>query len=432
MSEKPPSSPAAALPGARPGEKPAPVPFTRYQTFVVALLAFLQFTIILDFMILSPLGAMLLRDLHINTHQFGLVVSSYAFSAGLSGLLAAGFADRFDRKRLLVFFYAGFLFGTLLCGLAPTYELLLAARVITGLFGGVIGSILFAIIADLFPFTMRGRVMGFVQTAFAASQVLGIPLGLYLSNRWGWHMPFLLILGVGLAVGAVIVIFLKPIDGHLKSNQDRNAFHHLWQNVKLGRHLRAYAATTLLVTGGFMLMPFGSAFSVHNLGLTMEQLPMVYMITGVVAMFAGPLMGRLSDAIGKFPVFGLSSALTLVMVLIYCNLGVTPLAVVILVNCLLFIGVSGRMIPAQALMSAVPSLPNRGAFMSVNASVQQISGGIASYAAGLIVVQTASGDLLHYDILGYVVGGAMMIAMALIYGIHRMLLASGDEGNRPR
>ncbi len=147
--------------------KPAPEKFTRYQAIVVAILAFLQFTIILDFMILSPLGAMLLRDLHINTHQFGLLVSSYAFSAGLSGLLAAGFADRFDRKRLLIFFYSGFLFGTLLCGLAPSYHLLLAARVITGLFGGVIASVLFAIIADLFPFTMRGRVMGFVQTAFA-------------------------------------------------------------------------------------------------------------------------------------------------------------------------------------------------------------------------------------------------------------------------
>ncbi len=245
-------------------------------------------------------------------------------------------------------------------------------------------------------------------------------------------MPFLLILGVGLAVGVVIVLVLKPIDGHLKVSQDRNAFHHLWQTVKLGRHLRAYAATTLLVTGGFMLMPFGSAFSVHNLGLTMEQLPMVYMITGVVAMFAGIMMGRFSDSLGKFRVFALSSALTVVMVLIYCNLGVTPIAVVIVVNCLLFIGISGRMIPAQALMSAVPSLPNRGAFMSVNASIQQISGGISSYAAGLIVVQTPSGNLMHYDILAYVVATALLIATYLIYRIHRMLLTSGEEARHPQ
>src|SRR5690349_3065608 len=123
--------------------------FTRYQKFVVAALAFLQFTIVLDFMILSPLGALLLQDLHISTAQFGLVVSGYAFSAGLSGLLTAGFADRFDRKKLLLFFYVGFVAGTFFCGIAPSYYTLLAARIVTGLFGGVIGSISMAIAADL-------------------------------------------------------------------------------------------------------------------------------------------------------------------------------------------------------------------------------------------------------------------------------------------
>ena len=179
-----------------------PPVFTRYQKFIVAVLAFLQFTIILDFMIISPLGALLLRDLHVTTAQFGLVVSAYAFSAGASGLLAAGFADKFDRKRLLLFFYAGFLLGTLLCGVADSYAFLLGARIVTGVFGGVIGSICMAIIADLFPLEMRGRVMGTVQTAFAASQVMGLPLGVFLSNRWGWHAPFIMIVGGGVARGA--------------------------------------------------------------------------------------------------------------------------------------------------------------------------------------------------------------------------------------
>jgi predicted MFS family arabinose efflux permease len=153
------------------------VKFTRYQVAVVAILAFLQFTVVMDFMILSPLGAMLMRDLGVSPAQFGLVVSAYAFSAGISGLLAAGFADKFDRKKLLLFFYSGLVLGTVLCGVAPSYRLLLGARTVTGLFGGVIGSISLAIVADLFPLAARGRVMGFVMTAFAASQVLGIPLG---------------------------------------------------------------------------------------------------------------------------------------------------------------------------------------------------------------------------------------------------------------
>src|SRR6202042_224197 len=161
---------------------PAPAEkFTRYQVAVVAILAFLQFTVVLDFMILSPLGAMLMQELHVGPAQFGLVVSAYAFSAGLSGLLTAGFADRFDRKKLLLFFYSGFLAGTLLCGLASSYHWLLLARMITGLFAGVVGSISFAIVTDLFPLELRGRVMGVIQTAFAASSVLGIPLALLLS-----------------------------------------------------------------------------------------------------------------------------------------------------------------------------------------------------------------------------------------------------------
>src|SRR5580700_9361612 len=207
----------------------APAPpekFTRYQIAVVAILAFLQFTVVLDFMILSPLGAILMTELHVSPAQFGLVVSAYAFSAAISGLIAAGFADKFDRKTLLLFFYSGFVLGTLLCGFAPTYALLLGARIVTGFFGGVIGSISMAIIADLFPFAARGRVMGFVMTAFSASQVLGIPLGLYLSNAWGWHAPFLMIAGVSFVVGIVIFTVLQPADAHLKNPTDRNAFHH--------------------------------------------------------------------------------------------------------------------------------------------------------------------------------------------------------------
>src|SRR5215510_953054 len=158
--------------------------FSGYQKVVIGMLAFLQFAVILDFMLMSPLGALIMPSLSVTPAQFGTVVSAYAFAAGISGILTAGFADRFDRKKLLLFFYVGFIAGTLWCGLAQSFEYLLLARVVTGLFGGVIGSMVLAIATDLFPPQMRGRVMGFIQAAFAASQVLGIPFGLYLSTRW--------------------------------------------------------------------------------------------------------------------------------------------------------------------------------------------------------------------------------------------------------
>src|ERR1700709_551744 len=198
--------------------------FTRDQSLLVALLAFVQFTVILDFTIMSPLGAIIMPALDITAGQFGVAVSAYAFSAGISGILSAGLADRFDRKRLLLFFYVGFTLGTLLCALAPNYHVLLIGRIVTGLFGCVIGSVVLAIITDLFPLHLRGRVMGFVQTAFAASQVLGIPAGLFLSNHWSWHVAFGALVGLSIATIVVVLFVMKPVNDHLRLKQEKTAF----------------------------------------------------------------------------------------------------------------------------------------------------------------------------------------------------------------
>jgi predicted MFS family arabinose efflux permease len=395
--------------------------FSRYQVTVIAILAFLQFTVVLDFMILSPLGALLLKELGVTPAQFALVVSAYAFSAGASGLLTAGFADKFDRKTLLLFFYAGFVLGTALCGIAPSYGFLMMARTVTGLFGGVIGSISFAIIADLFPFEVRGRVMGVVMTAFAASQVLGIPAGLYLSNAFGWHAPFLMIAGVSSLVGIVIFTQLRPVDEHLRNPSGRNALRHLFGTIARARYQWGFTSTMLLAVGGFMLMPFGSAFSVHNLGIPIEKLPVLYMGTGLASIAAGPLMGRLSDRAGKYPTFVIGSAVALVVVVYYTHLGVTPLAVAMALNIVLFVAITARMISAQALASAIPAPQDRGAYMSISSSLQQLAGGVASFAAGLIVTQSGDGPLEHYDRLGYVVCAAMVATVVLMYKINRMV-----------
>ncbi len=387
---------------------------TPYQKGIIAILAFIQFTVVLDFMVLSPLGAQLLTELSITTAQFGWVVSGYAFSAGISGLLTAGFADRFDRKKLLLFFYSGFVLGTLFCGLAPNFEALLAARIITGLFGGVISSIGFAIITDLFDWQMRGRVMGFVQMSFAASQILGIPVGLYLANNFGWHSPFQMIVGISVLAGAFMVWYMKPITAHLTLQTDTNPFRHLVHTVSQPTYLRGFAATVLLATGGFMLMPFGSTYAIHNLGVTAEQLPLIYTVTGIFSIMAGPLMGRLSDKIGKFNLFTYASVWGMVITIIYCNLEKTPLWEIIALNILLFVGISGRMIASQALISAVPEPKDRGAFMSINASIQQVAGGVASLVAGLIVVQRPDGYLEQYPLLGYIVAVAMIITIFMM------------------
>jgi predicted MFS family arabinose efflux permease len=401
--------------------------FSRYQLFVIALLSVLQFTVVLDFMVLSPLGAQLMQVMHLTTSQFGLAVSGYAFSAGLSGLLAAGFADKFDRKKLLLFFYTGFITGTFICGIAPSYNLLLAARIITGFFGGVIGSISYAIISDLFNLNVRGRVMGFVQMAFATSQVMGIPVGLYFANRVGWHAPFLMIAGVSLLEFIAIIAYMRPIDGHLKFRSDQKAFQHLFKTIAHPNYILAFIFSTLLVTGGFMLMPFGSAFSVNNLGISMSQLPVLYFITGIFSMAIGPLLGNLSDSIGKSEIFGIGSSLAIVIILIYTNLGITPFWLVIALNTLLMMGVLSRLISSSALLTAIPNTNDRGAFMSINSSLQQISGGIASVIAGLIVVQTSTGILKHYNIIGYIVVATIILTIIMMRSINRYVLKRSES-----
>src|ERR1700730_10753309 len=387
-----------------------PIPFTPYQKLVVALLAFTQFTVILDFMGISPLGDYLMKSMSLKPAQFGLVVSAYAFSAGISGLLTAGFADRFDRKKLLLFFYIGFIVGTLCCGLANSYALLLAARIITGLFGGVIGSISMAIVTDLFPIDQRGRVMGFMQMGFGASQVMGIPIGLYLANIWGWQSPFWMVAGIAVIVAVLILVRLQPVNKHLALQHDRSAFAHLWHTVAKRNYRIGFTATALLSIGGFMMMPFGSAYAINNLLVTPHQLPLLFMVAGVGSLLIMPMIGKLSDKVDKFKLFMIASVYMMIIVVVYTNLKAQPLWLIMVFNVLMMGGIFGRMIPATALATAIPEMQDRGAFMSINASVQQIAGGIAAAVAGMIVVQKSKfAPLEHYNTLGWIIVGISII-----------------------
>jgi predicted MFS family arabinose efflux permease len=403
--------------------------FSSHQKLVVALLALTQFTVILDFMVMSPLGDMLMKSMSIKPNQFGLIVSAYAFSAGVSGLLTAGFADRFDRKKLLVFFYAGFIVGTICCGLANTYYTMVAARIVTGLFGGVIGSISLAIITDLFDLSQRGRVMGYVQMAFGASQVLGIPIGLYLANAWGWEAPFFLVAGIALVVMLLIWARLEPVIAHLAVQRDKSAFKHLWHTVEKRDYRIGFTATALMSVGGFMMMPFGSAFAINNLHVTQQQLPVLFMVTGLGALCIMPLIGKFSDKIDKFVFFTIAALYMMGVVLVYTHLTPQPIWIIMSLNVLMMGGIMGRMVPFTALTTGIPDLEDRGAFMSVNSSLQQIAGGIAAVIGGMIVSQRDKfSPLEHYDTLGWVIIGLTIPCIFLVYRVSQLVKAKLARG----
>ncbi|WP_317896651.1 MFS transporter [Aurantibacillus circumpalustris] len=406
-------------------EKTVPIkgePFTSYQIFIIVIMALLQFTVVLDFMILAPLGDMLMKNLGMTTKQFGTVVSAYAISAGISGILAAGFADKFDRKKLLLFFYVGFTVGTLFCGLANSYQTLFYARMITGIFGGVIAAISMAIITDLFTLNQRGRVMGFVQMSFAASQILGLPIGLELATRWGWHSTFFMIVGLAVIMGITLVLKLKPITEHLKTKSKKNAIQHLWNTIQKRDYRIGFLATAMLSLGGFMIMPFTSAFLVNNVGILQGDLSIIYLFTGLASIIIMPIVGKLSDRIDKFRLFTIGTLVACCMVLVYTNLSVTPIWVVIVINMVLFMGIMSRIVPATALNSAIPEMYDRGAFMSINSSLQQMSGGVAAIIAGLIVYQpTKTSPIENFDVIGYIMAFTFILCIYLMYRVSKMI-----------
>lgn len=396
--------------------------FTKYEKFVIFILAITQFTVILDFMVMAPLGDLLLKSLSMSTQDFGIAVSAYAFSAGAAGLLTAGFADKFDRKKLLLFFYIGFIIGTLFCGLANSYETLVFARIFTGLFGGVIGSISMAIITDIFSLKQRGRVMGFIQMGFGASQVLGIPIGLYIANKWFWEAPFFMIVGLSILIAIAIGFYLKPVRDHLSLQPQKKVLTHLWNTVKNKDYRIGFMSITMLSVGGFMMMPFGTIFAVNNLGVHPDQLPILFMISGVTSLTLMPFIGRLSDRVSKYKLFTIASIWLMIVSVVYTNFSQIPFALVVGTNILMMIGIMSRMVPSSALNSAVPDTADRGAYISITSSLQQISGGIAAAIAGLIVYQEHDNSpLVNYNIVAYVLVVVSTISIILMSRVNKLI-----------
>ena len=386
------------------------------EKLLLALLAAVQFTNILDFVIMMPLGPQLMPTLGIGAQQFGLVISAYTFSAGVTGLAAAFFIDRFKRKTALLALYLGFGLGTVACALAPTYEWLVAARVLTGAFGGVLGSLVLAIVGDAVPENRRGQAIGVVMGAFSVASVLGVPFGLFLASRFSWHLPFVLLGGLSLVIWAVIYFVMPDMRGHIGPQAvpfgERAA-------AVLGLFRRAsvrYALllTALLMLGQFTVISFLSPSLVGNVGFTNEQLSYVYLVGGALTFFTSPLVGRLADQHGKVPVFILATLATVPVQLVITRLGPTPLPLVLALTALLFVVVGGRFVPATALTTAVVPPQQRGSFMSLNSAVQQLAAGAAAYLAGLIVVKTTNGSLLRYEWVGYVAAAANIMSLLVV------------------
>jgi predicted MFS family arabinose efflux permease len=387
------------------------------------VLSAIQFTHILDFMIMMPLGPQLIRVLQIDTHQFGLLLSSYTFTAAASGLLAAAYVDRFDRRTLMLSLYGLFILATLCCGLAPNFTFLLAARALAGAFGGILGAMVQTMVADVIPFERRGQAMGTVMAAFSLSTVAGVPLGLFLASHMGglgWRAPFFFIVLLSGAVFIAAHRWLPSLTSHLQRGPQGNVFRQIHAVAKEPNHQRAYLFMSLLMFGGFTVVPYIALYYTANLGLQDNFIALVYLCGGAATFFTSRLIGRLADRHGKQRVFRIIAVAAFVPILVTTHLVPVPWWLVLMNSTVFFILVPGRFIPGMAMITAASAPQVRGTFMSLGSSVQMMSSGLASLVAGLIISRNPAGQIEHFNLVGYL---AVACGIASLLVVRRLSVA---------
>ena len=393
---------------------------SKNERLIIILLASINFTHILDFMIMMPLGNYLMPYFHISPRQFTFLVGAYTLTAGVSGFAAAFFVNRFDRKKVLLYGYAGFLVGTFACGFAPTYALLLAARVFAGLFGGLIAAQVLSIVADIFPYERRGAAMGAIMSAFAVASTFGVPFSLYLANIISWHAPFILVGVLGMLIIPLVIKLLPAMRGHILEKSEKK-MEVLMAVVKNPTQRLALLFSCLIMLGHFLIIPFINPYMEFNNGYPKSITPMIYLVGGISSFFAANILGRIADKYGKLKVFSVSVLTSLIFVWLITNLPPIHFSIALLFFGIWFVLATGRGVSAQAMISNVVNPQQRGSFMSFNSSVQQLGTAAASFIAGFIVIQSTDGKIQHYNWLGYISIAVLLICFFLARRLFRKM-----------
>ncbi|HQV00080.1 MAG: MFS transporter [Bacteroidia bacterium] len=395
-------------------------PYIKNEKAVLFLLAALQFTNIMDFMIMMPLSVHIMPAFNISPQQFSFIVSAYAFAAFGSSIAASFFVDKFDRKSLLLFVYTGFLIGTFACAWAPTFYFLIFARIFAGLFGGLIAAQVLAIVGDYIPFERRGKAMGVLFAGFSLASVAGVPVGIYLADTFQWHIPFIMVGAMGVILLPTIFFLLPQLKIHL---EDKNEKPHVAKIIVNDTNLQiALLMMFTLVLSHFVTIPFLAQYIEKNVGFTKAQIAWVYMVGGLSTLIFSPVIGRLADKYGKYKVFAYLVIGSWFPVFVLTNLQQVSIVWVLLVAALFFIFGAGRYVPAQALITSVVKPQYRGGFMNINASSQNLATALAALISGFIVTTDENGKLLHYNWVGF-----FAIAVSIIcITVARKLIVKAD------
>lgn len=389
---------------------PAPSLTPRHERQLTLVLAGIQFCHIVDFIVLMPLGPLLMRLLHITPAQFGLLVAAYTLSAGVAGFVCAFVVDHFDRRRLLLAIFIGFIVATAACGLAHGFYSLLLARLLAGAFGGILGANVLAFLGDCVPEARRGAATGKVMAAFSLAAVAGVPLGIYLAVEFSWRAPFWFVAGVGVLLAALALRVLPSVPAHEEGRVDVRGT--LRAVFGVANHWRAFGLIAAMMLGGFSVIPFISPYMVSNLGVAEAQLSFIYLCGGLATLVSAPLIGRLADRLGKARTVQVVGAASVLPLLALTQLPPLALPAILAVSTVFMVLVSGRLIPTMALVTAACSPALRGRFLSMSTALQQLAASLAAFWPTLVLVEDAQGRLLHYDWVGY---GAVAATLAALW-----------------
>ena len=400
----------------------------RRELALLLTLAAIQFTHVVDFMIMMPLGPQLTELFTISDAQFGLLVSAYTFAAGISGLLAASFIDRFERKRLMLVLYVLFALTTLACALAPTYGMLMLARVAAGTFGGILSAMTQTVIGDVIPFARRGRATGLVMTSFSLATVIGVPSGLFLANHAGWHSSFIAIAVACAVVGLLAVLSMPRLDKHVAQARGQDvlfAIRGVWADHN---HRRALGMSSAMMFAAFTVVPYITIYMQSNHVLLPTEIPFIYLSGGIVTLLTARWIGVLTDKVGKRKMLQRMLVLSMLPITVTTLMQPLPLPVVLFVSSSLFFCMNARMIPGMALLTSAAQPQFRGAFMSLNGAVQSLSIGLATWIGGLLIQRNAQGQVTHYWLCALAAVLATLLAYALA---QKVKMHTSEPGHVP-
>lgn len=397
--------------------------------FALFTLCLINFTHIVDSMIIMPLGDIFIHEFNLTAQKYSLLVSSYAGAAAVSSIIGIFVIDKFDRKNALLVLYTGFTVGTLICGFCDNYVSLLLARLFTGFFGGLIGALVLSVISDLFLFHERGKAMGYLFAAFSAASAFGVPIGIYLAAISHWQMVFWSIGGIGVLIIMMIYFTFPSLSAHKNVVPKKINLASITENIFNDRNQRnALIAGFVLIMAHFMIIPFISPFLIKNIGFTQKQISLQFFLGGIATLMTSPFIGKLTDKIGVMKVFFVVMIVSFIPTIIITNLdppasGNPNIGFILIFTTMFFIFASGRMIAPNAIITASAPIKTRGSFMAMKSALQQFAIALTGLTSGMIVYIGKDGLYQNYHIVGYL---SIAFGILALYVVNKLKVAEGN------